>query len=176
MNKNKRRNVLIVDLILLVLCLALDQGTKYLAVLHLKEQPSLPIIRNVLELVYLENRGAAFGMLQNQKIFILFVAVTFLAVVIYSLYKMPAARKYYPLHFLLTAVSAGAAGNMIDRIRLDYVVDFIYFAMIDFPVFNVADIYVSVGTVILVIFLLFVYKEEDFAFLNFKQKKYREVK
>ena len=77
---------------------------------------------------------------------------------------------------LLSLIAAGAIGNMIDRIRFDYVVDFIYFVLINFPIFNVADIYVTVSTVILVILLLFVYKEEDLSFISFKQKRYREIK
>ncbi len=65
---------------------------------------------------------------------------------------------------------------MIDRIRYDYVVDFIYFVRINFPIFNVADIYVSLSAVILIILLLFVYKEKDLYFISFKQKRYREFK
>ena len=73
-------------------------------------------------------------------------------------------------------VLSGGIGNMIDRIRYDYVVDFIYFVLINFPMFNVADIYVSVSTVVLVILLLFYYKENDLNFISFKQKRYREIK
>ena len=65
-------------------------------------------------------------------------------------------------HILLTFISAGAVGNLIDRIQLGYVRDFIYFSIIDFPVFNVADIYVTVSTALLVILVLFYYREEDF--------------
>lgn len=84
--------------------------------------------------------------------------------------------EYRLLHVLLSLIAAGAIGNMIDRIRLDYVVDFIYFVLINFPIFNVADIYVSVSTVALVILLLFVYKENDLNFISFKQKRFRELK
>ena len=73
-------------------------------------------------------------------------------------------------------LAAGAAGNFIDRLLRGYVVDFFYFSLIDFPIFNVADIYVTVATACLVILLLFVYKEEDLSFLSFNQKKYREIK
>lgn len=64
---------------------------------------------------------------------------------------------------------------MIDRIRFDYVVDFIYFKLINFPIFNVADIYVVVATIGLMILMLFVYKEQDLEFLSFKQNRYREI-
>ena len=73
-------------------------------------------------------------------------------------------------------IAAGAIGNMIDRIRLNYVVDFIYFVLINFPIFNVADMYVTISTAVLVIMLLFVYKENDLSFISFKQKRYRELK
>lgn len=63
---------------------------------------------------------------------------------------------------------------MIDRVRLHYVVDFIYFSLIDFPIFNVADIYVTVSMILLLILVLFYYKEEDFSFLSWKKNKEQE--
>lgn len=164
------------DMILLIILVALDQFTKYIAVLKLKNQAAFSIIDGVLEFNYLENRGAAFGMLQNQKIFFLFVAFIFLMVIVYVLIRVPQEKKYSSLHVLLIMISAGAIGNMIDRIRFDYVVDFIYIVLINFPIFNVADMYVTFATVILVFQVLFVYKDNDFNFLSFNQKKFRELK
>jgi signal peptidase II len=89
---------------------------------------------------------------------------------------MPDKKKYTKLHFLFSLIVAGAIGNMIDRIRYDYVVDFIYFVRLNFPIFNVADIYVSISAIVLIILLLFVYKEKDLYFISFKQKRYREFK
>lgn len=175
MNKSKVK-LLIFDLLFLIVLVAIDQITKYAAVIKLKNQPAFNIIDGVLEFNYLENRGAAFGMLQNQKVFFVFVAVIFLGVIIYVLFKAPAEKKYNSLHILLVLIAGGAIGNMIDRLRLDYVVDFIYIVLINFPIFNVADIYVTVSTFILVIQVLFVYKDNDFNFLSFKQKKFRELK
>ncbi len=171
----KKSVILILDFIFLLVLVACDQITKYLAVIKLKDQPAFNIIDGVLEFNYLENRGAAFGMLQNQKFFFVFVAVIFLGVIIYVLIKTPENKKYNSLHILLTMIAGGAIGNMIDRLRLDYVVDFIYFVLINFPIFNVADIYVTLATVILVIQVLFIYKDNDFYFLSFKQKKFREL-
>lgn len=176
MDKNKKIKFLCFDFLLLVILIALDQYTKYLAVIKLKNQPAYNIINGVLEFNYLENRGAAFGMLQNQKIFFVFVATIFLCVIIYVLIKVPTDKKFNSLHFFLTLIAAGAIGNMIDRLRLDYVVDFIYFVLINFPIFNVADIYVTVSTVLLIIQILFVYDDNDFNFLSFKKKKFRELK
>ncbi len=179
MNKKvskKKKIMLLFDLLGILLLIGFDQITKYLAVMQLKDKPAFSIINGVLEFNYLENKGAAFGMLQNQKAFFVFVAVVILGVIAYVLYKTPDDKKYTKLHVLLSFIAAGAIGNMIDRIRFDYVVDFIYIVLINFPIFNVADMYVSFATVILVILLLFVYKESDLNFISFKQKKYREIK
>ena len=175
MSKHKVK-LLIFDLLLLILLVCVDQFTKYTAVLKLKNQPAFNIIDGVLEFNYLENRGAAFGMLQNQKSFFVFVAVIFLGVIIYVLIKTPDDKKYTKLHFLLVMIAGGAIGNMIDRLKLDYVVDFIYIVLINFPIFNVADMYVTFSTVILIIQILFVYSENDFHFLSFKKRKFRELK
>ena len=174
---NKKKIVtLILDIIFLIFLVAIDQFTKHVAVLKLKNQPAFSIIDGILEFNYLENRGAAFGMLQNQKIFFVFVAVIFLGVIVYVLAKAPDEKKYIKLHILLVMIAGGAIGNLMDRLRLDYVVDFIYIVLINFPIFNVADMFVTFSTVLLSIQVLFVYKDNDFNFLSFNQKKYREFK
>lgn len=172
----KKIKLLVFDLLFLSFLVFADQFTKYIAVLKLKNQPAFSIIDGVLEFNYLENRGAAFGMLQNQKIFFVFVALIFLGVIAYVLIKVPYEKKYRRLHVLLILIAGGAIGSLIDRLRLDYVVDFIYIVLINFPIFNVADIYVTLSTVLLVIQVLFVYKDNDFSFLSFNQKKFRELK
>ena len=175
MNKRKG-SLLFVDVIFLALLVFLDQITKHYAVAYLKGQESIKLVEGVFELNYLENRGAAFGLLQNQKFFFIFIAVVILAVIIYVLFKTPNQKKYVKLHMALVLIAAGAIGNMIDRIRLDYVVDFLYFSLINFPIFNVADIYVTCSAIYLVILLLLVYKESDLEFLSFRTKKFRDVK
>lgn len=132
--KNSRVVMLIIDALIAAVLLALDQFTKYLAVVHLKNQPAYVIIDGVLELQYLENRGSAFGMLQNQKVFILFVGIVFLAVLLFFLLKLPEQKKFRIVHVLLAVIIAGGIGNMIDRFRLDYVVDFISFVLINYPI------------------------------------------
>ena len=179
MNKmsKKKKIFLAIDVLLIILLVALDQFTKYLAVQNLQDKPPFKIIPGVLELNFLKNSGAAFGMLQNQKVFFILVAVLIIAIIAYVLFRMPDDKKYNVMHILLVLIASGAAGNMIDRVRQDYVVDFIYFVIINFPIFNVADIYVTVSTFLFVILFLFYYKENDFSFLSFKQqKKYREIK
>lgn len=171
--KNRKMILLLIDLVSMVTLTFFDQFTKHLAVLYLKGQPSIPILKDVLVLQYLENKGAAFGMLQNQKIFFIFIEVLILFVIAFVLCRMPSHKKYRLMHVILVFVASGAVGNMIDRIAQDYVVDFIYFMLIDFPIFNVADIYVTFATAVFIIAILFYYKEEDFAFLSVKQKMLR---
>lgn len=167
----RKTRLLFTDLFCVLLLIAADQYTKYMAVLRLKGQSAIPVIPDVLELCYLENRGAAFGMLQDQKLFFVFVAALIAVVIAWILFIMPTERKYILPHFLLSMIAAGAIGNMIDRLRLDYVVDFISFVLIHFPIFNVADIYVTVATFLLAVLLLFRYKEEDLRFLSFWQEQ-----
>ncbi len=177
-NMSKKKKIfLAVDIVMIVLLVALDQFTKYLACEYLQDKPAIKIIDGVLELNFLKNSGAAFGMLQNQKVFFILVAVLILFIIAYVLFRMPDDKKYNVMHILLVLIASGAAGNMIDRVRQDYVVDFIYFVIINFPIFNVADIYVTVATFLFIILFLFYYKENDFNFLSFKQqKKFREIK
>jgi signal peptidase II len=171
-----RKKMLLLDTLLAAVLLAFDQFTKYLAIAHLKGHSAYVLIENVLELQYLENRGSAFGMLQNQKFFILFVGVVFLAVIFFFLFKLPETRKFTRVHIMLSVIVAGGIGNMIDRFRFDYVVDFISFVLINYPIFNVADIYIVVATLCLFVMFLFVFQEKDLEFLSFKQTRYREMK
>lgn len=164
----------IIAIIAIILGVALDQFTKSLAVTHLADGP-IPIIKDVFELEYLENRGAAFGMLQNQQTFFLIVGIITLILVAILYVRMPHSKHYLPLRICLVSIVAGAIGNMIDRIRLQYVIDFFYFKLIDFPIFNVADIYATCASIILIVLLIFYYKEEDidevYSALRFRNKK-----
>lgn len=170
----KKKFFLFLDLLMIIGLIALDQYTKQWAKTSLKDKPAYNLINGILELNYLENQGAAFGMLPNQKVFFVFVAVVILSVGGYVLIKVPDHKKYTILHFLFSLIVAGSIGNMIDRVRYDYVVDFIYFVRLNFPIFNVADVYATVSAIILLFLLLFVYREKDLDFISFKQKRYRE--
>ena len=171
---NKERKSFVLYLLWLIfgagLLTAFDQWTKYLAVTHLKGQESIALIPGVLELEYLENRGAAFGILNNQQWFFYIITVVMAAAIIWIYLKMPRTGKFLPAHMVAVVILAGALGNFIDRIRLKYVVDFIYFSLIDFPIFNVADIYVTVSAAMVFVLVLFVYKDEDYKFLKRKEK------
>ena len=158
------------DILFFVLLVIFDQITKNIAVLNLKDKPPYVLWDGVFELHYLENSGAAFGMLQNQKILFVTIAAVILIIIGYLLVKLPRNRHYALLEILMVLIAAGAVGNMIDRIQYNYVVDFFYFKLIDFPIFNVADIYVSVSCVVLALLVIFFYKDEDFDFLGKKKE------
>lgn len=147
-----------------------DQLTKYLAVLNLQNQPAKVIIDGVFELRYLENRGAAFGMMQNMQYFFVAGAIAVCAVIVVLYIRIPHTVRYIPLRACAVLLCAGAVGNLIDRIRLNYVIDFFYFRLIDFPIFNVADCYVVISCVFFALLILFYYREDDdFKFLYRKK-------
>lgn len=148
-----------------------DQWTKRLAVLHLKGQGPIRLIDGVFELTYLENRGAAFGLFQDQRIIFLLITTVVVAVVLVLYWRLPKNKRFLPLQIIAAGILSGAAGNMIDRLLQGYVVDFFYFRLIDFPVFNVADIYVTVSAIVFVILLTFYYKDEEFDAMTGRNRK-----
>lgn len=140
-------------LVVLVLAVA-DQLTKLWVLSSLRDTSGIVLIKGVFEFQYVENRGAAFGILQNQQW--LFILITFLMggllVAFYA--KLPNRKGAGLQKLCCMLIVAGAVGNLIDRIFRRFVVDFLYFSLIDFPVFNVADCYVCVGAVLLAFLLL----------------------
>lgn len=172
--KSKKLSPLAVYLVcaaVMILLFAADQYTKSLAVQYLKEQPSIKLIPGVLELYYLENRGMAFGLLQDQYWLFAVMTVLFLIVIVITFHKIPKTNRFIPLFAVLTVLTAGAVGNFYDRFLNHYVVDFIYVSLINFPIFNVADIYVTVSVAAFLLLYLLYYKDEDFAFLHKDAKK-----
>ena len=140
-----------------LLIIILDQFTKYKAVQHLMYKKPYVVIKDFIQFHYVENRGAAFGILQDKKLF--FVIITLTVLIIASYYLI---NNYYDLHKLtrigVALLLAGAIGNLIDRVRLGYVIDFISVRLInayDFPVFNIADISIVIGTALIMILVIF---------------------
>lgn len=142
---------------MLFLIIGLDQFTKYLAVKYLKHNGSIVIIKNFLKLSYVENYGAAFGIMQNKKY--IFVIITLIVVIFVTVFLI---RNFYNLSKLmkvsLVMLLAGAIGNLIDRIRLSYVIDFVSVRFsngYEFPVFNVADCFIVISTILIIAMIFF---------------------
>ena len=148
-------------LVLIILLILLDQYTKSIAVSSLMNKDDIILIPKVLQLHYLENTGAAFSMLEGKQGLFAVATPILVLILIYLLFRMPAQKKLVALDYIIVFLIAGAIGNYIDRISNNYVVDFIYFSLINFPVFNVADCYVTVSIILLLLLILFYYKDED---------------
>ena len=146
-----------------------DQWTKHLAVVYLKDQDPIVLWKGVFELHYLENKGAAFGILQGQRWVFLLCSAIIMVFIVYFYTRLPSGGRFLPLRATAVLIAAGAAGNLIDRLANAYVVDFLYFKLIDFPVFNVADCYVTVGAVMLGVLIVFVYKEGELEIFSRKK-------
>ncbi len=133
--------------------IVLDQLTKYLTVFYLKPIDTLPLIEDVLHLTYVENPGAAFGMMKDSRwIFMTVSTVAIVGILAYLFIKRPTSRiECLSLAFIV----GGGIGNMIDRFLLGYVIDMIDFRLINFAVFNVADSFVCVGAGIMMVWLLY---------------------
>lgn len=171
----EKRSFFISFLIGFVILVGLDQWTKGLAVKYLMNNGPVPVWKGVFEFLYSENRGAAFGMLQGRQLFFFIIAIAVLSAVLYLLWKMPLTRRYMPMAVCLMMVAAGAVGNMIDRITQGYVVDFLYFSLINFPIFNVADCYVTIAAFLLILLVFFYYKEEELACFSHHRKEDQEA-
>jgi len=132
--------------------IALDQFSKYLVLTRLVPIGDYNLIKGFLEFTYVENYGIAFGMFQNKTLFFIISTALIASVVLFFVFKM--AKKYVFYTVCLSLIFGGAIGNLIDRIRLGFVVDFIHFSFFP-PVFNIADSAVVVGAIALSIAILF---------------------
>ncbi len=150
---------------LLAVLVVIDQITKIIAKQLLEGKQAFHIIKDIFCFQYLEggNTGAAFGLFHNQTWILAIISLILAVVIVVCVIKLPKKRYFIPLNLSLVFLGAGAIGNLIDRMFRKYVIDFIYFQAIDFPIFNVADCYVTVSAVVLCLLFLFYYKDEDFA-------------
>ena len=153
------------SILLFAALVALDQWTKALAVQFLKNKNPYVIWDGVFEFHYFENTGAAWGMLQNKQIFFYILTVIFCMVVLYEVYRLKNNPRYTTFIYTLSVMMAGAIGNFIDRISLKYVVDFIYVKIINFPIFNLADCYITVSVIVMMLLILFYYSDDEFEFI-----------
>ncbi len=151
--KNNQRGIPFWGLIpVICFVIGFDQLTKWLAVVYLQGKPSFPLWRDVLHFTFVQNEGAAFGMLKDNRW--VFMIISTVALIGLSVYLFGFCKEGGWVKISLAMIIGGGIGNMIDRVALGYVVDFIDFTLIDFAVFNVADSFVCVGSGILIAYLL----------------------
>lgn len=146
---------------LIVLVLVLDQLTKLWARNRL---PGAPIIvwKNVFSFRLIYNTGASFGIFQNKTLALTVFSIVGMIVIAVFYFMLPKVKKMRPMRLTLSMILAGGIGNIIDRVIFGKVTDMISFDLINFPVFNVADIGVTCGAIVMCILWIFYYKDEDF--------------
>ena len=178
----KKVGRILIPLVAVLAMVGLDQWTKYLTIQYIPMGEEVKVLGDALVLTYVQNRGMAWGLFQNgQVIFSILTPLAMLAVLFFYV-RTPWEPEYRPIRIAEMMLVGGAMGNLIDRIfRYDslgslfhgYVVDMIYVKAIKFPVFNVADSFVTIAFFLMLILLIFVYNEEEFnkCFGNFPQKK-----
>ncbi len=146
---------------IILIGIALDQLTKWLAVAFLKPVDTVPIIKEVLHLTYLENRGAAFGMFDEPNQRWIFMSISVVAILAMLFYLFSGLSEGKLSGIALAMLISGGIGNMIDRTALGYVVDFIDFCLIDFAIFNGADSFVCVGAGLMILSLILEISKES---------------
>ena len=148
---------LIKYILLIIGIVAVDQWTKWIVVEHIPLYGRVEFLPGILSWTYAQNTGAAWSMLEGQRwlFVVVFVVLTVLLLLEYFKFRMPFTALE---RWLIAAVYAGGLGNIIDRVRLGYVVDMIKTDFMDFPVFNVADCFISCGCILLMIRLIFLNK------------------
>lgn len=138
----------------------IDQITKLLSVKFLRPVSTVPIIEDVIHLTYVENRGAAFGMLADSRWVFMIISTLSIIGMLFFLYSGLAQTRLYEI--AIAMIISGGIGNMIDRTALGYVIDMIDFRLINFAVFNGADSFVCVGAGLLILALILdIMKETD---------------
>ncbi|MBE5948103.1 MAG: signal peptidase II [Lachnospiraceae bacterium] len=154
----------------LIFLIAIDQVVKALTVLYIDPKNPIVLWNGVFELDYVQNRGGLFGMFQGAVLILAAVTVVLIVLIFYFSKKLPDTKRMMPLRIIGLLIIAGGIGNLIDRIFRGFVVDTFSFVLINFPVFNVADCYVTVSMFIFIFLFLFYYKDEEFDCL-FPRKK-----
>lgn len=162
--------------IYLILLIIIDQATKYWARISLQKNGPVSIIPGVLKLQYHENTGAVWGIMTGKTGFLSVITVILTVLLVILYFQIPNGKKYKPIQIIWIFILAGAVGNFIDRVSLKYVVDFIYIELIDFPIFNIADCYLTVSCFLLLFLGIFYYKDSDLVFIEniFKKKNKKD--
>lgn len=153
---------------------AADQIVKALTDLYIDPDNPIVICEGVFELDYVKNRGGLFGMFQGAVLVLAVVTVILIFLIFYLSKKLPDTKRMLPLRIIGLLIVSGGIGNLIDRIFRGFVVDTFSFVLINFPVFNLADCYVTVSMFAFIFLFLFYYREDEFDYL-FPHKKTAEV-
>lgn len=153
--------------LLFLVLMFLDQATKYWARHSLSKGHSISLIKGVLSFSYVENRGAAWGIFQGKYIALGILTVIIAIGLVWFIYRIPQNKRFNWLQFTMILLLSGAIGNLFDRFYFQFVTDFIYFELIDFPVFNVADCYVTISAFFLIWLFCFYYKDDELKFIPF---------
>lgn len=140
-------------LMLSLLFVAADYLTKYAVIANMSLGKTIPLWEGVFHLTHIRNTGAAFSILSGQRFFLIALPLIVIIAIIGCIIAKKPKNKLLLLSFSM--IVSGGIGNLIDRIRFGYVVDFLDFRLINFPVFNVADIWVTCGAALFIILLLF---------------------
>lgn len=163
----KRQYVILIVAVLVLL--GLDQLIKWWALENLAGNPSIDIIPGVFRLSYVENRGAAFGILQGKTIFLAIMSLIIVVALVYFYRCIPQSKGYWMLRTAYILILAGALGNQIDRLFRGYVVDMFEFYWFRFPVFNMADCFIVVGGIAVLLIALIRPKMLDGVFTASKE-------
>jgi len=142
-----------------VILSGIDQLSKLLVLRYIKPEDTIPLLKGIFHLTYCENRGAAFGILQGR--FGLLFITTLLVIIAVTVYMIKNRPQSLTLTTSVTLLIGGAIGNLIDRVCRGFVIDFLDFRLIHFPIFNIADCFVVCGAILLVIYVLFIEEHKD---------------
>ena len=179
----KKIGRVLIPLVSVLIMVGLDQWTKYLTILYLSDGREVKVLGDALVITYVQNRGMAWGLFQNGQVIFAILTPIAIAAILFLYVRTPWEPEYRPIRIAEVMLIGGAIGNLIDRVfRYDpvdgslfhgYVVDMIYVKAIKFPVFNVADMFVTVAFFLMIFLLIFVYNEDEFnkCFGNFPPKE-----
>ena len=137
---------------------AADQVTKFLTVANIGLWEDIPFIPGLLQLTYVQNTGAAFSSFEGQQWLFALIFAVFTCLIFWEYFKKPMGFSTFE-RWCIAAIYGGGLGNMIDRVRMGYVVDMIETTFMDFPVFNVADCFITCGCILLMVHLVLFNKE-----------------
>ena len=169
---NNLFNKIIKLFVISIILIMLDAFTKAWAESALSDS-NINIIKDFFYLSLVHNNGAAFGILENSRIFFCTLTILLAIIIEYVYFKLPNDKIYTPLRYDLILLFAGAIGNLVDRIKNGYVIDFLAFDFgnYSFPRFNVADIYVCVSAFLLFLLVMFYYNEEQLSGIIGRKEK-----